>query len=1089
MKVVFTLLTASCFSISVYSHVPATEISPKNSVQTDFEAEILPPNRFPAVSVDTADITVSTDTVICQGDEAQLEAAGGDAYFWSPAAGLSCTNCPNPIASPDSTTVYTVSIVQDDLIIVRQVEVKVRTLELGPTVNVCANATFDINPNPDPDAQYIWSGTPGLSCSVCPSPVVSGLTPGTYILLGAAITPECFISDVLTIQVQMGQQPQYHIASDTIICAGQSIALGGMAEQGTQYFWSSKPAGFSDTTANPVVMPSATTRYFLEARNKTCAIAALDSITVVVSQPPNVQIQADTAICVGEAVLLAKNSAEPGVSYQWTPNNGTLNSDTIASPLAITFQNEQYSVTAIRGACTITRNVDITVVALTLGLNVEDTVRLCKGESIPIQALVSPASIPINWLPVNNLQISPDGKSAIASPLQTTRYIATATQPGCVRRDTVVIFVDSLPNDLSILPKDTVVCPGALVQLTSLTYDPADFAGIEFSWSPFLGQVTSDTLYNLVVQPDTTTIYQRITISGACVDTQTVRVNVYPKANLTIEPGDTAICPGQNVKLELTYTPGVSGIQWTPPNSLSCSQCDSPLATPTGTTTYQVTGNFFGCPVSANVEVEVKALPPLQFPSDVALCFGESVILNVADPQGATYVWTSTDPTFGTVTDAQPVVTPTQSAQYFVTANNGCILQSQIAITINSAILEVSGDTTICANSQVVLTASGTLPGSFFWSNGSVQTAQLVTPAENDTFSVIYTFADGCQLFDTVTITVLGASAAVDFPDDLELCPGESIQLNNTANPGTNYLWSTVPPSAFNTQDPTPIVAPTVTTTYKVTSSVGICTRMDEVVVTVYNANLTITEDTTICRGEAIELVANGFTTGTYEWNTGSQNPVISPVVDVVSADYSVTFTYGNGQCTQTASVTVNTAPNFNLAIVSDPDSSTIFLGQEIDLTAIVTPTQNLDNFNIQWSQGGEVFGSGETAVFVASGDFDTLRVVISATSPSGCAKTEVITFIVLLPDVQVPTAFTPNGDQVNDSFLLAVQEGLVTVDRMQIFNRWGAKIFESSDPNAQWDGRSGGEPSPPDVYFYRIWWRDGLGALRFVTGEVTLLR
>jgi gliding motility-associated-like protein len=88
-----------------------------------------------------------------------------------------------------------------------------------------------------------------------------------------------------------------------------------------------------------------------------------------------------------------------------------------------------------------------------------------------------------------------------------------------------------------------------------------------------------------------------------------------------------------------------------------------------------------------------------------------------------------------------------------------------------------------------------------------------------------------------------------------------------------------------------------------------------------------------------------------------------------------------------------------------------------------------------------------------------------------------------------VPNAFTPNGDGANDSFGLAIVEGIASVEKMEIYSRWGQKVFSSSDPNARWDGTIDGQDAPSDVYIFVIYYRGGDGALKLEKGDVTLLR
>ena len=95
-------------------------------------------------------------------------------------------------------------------------------------------------------------------------------------------------------------------------------------------------------------------------------------------------------------------------------------------------------------------------------------------------------------------------------------------------------------------------------------------------------------------------------------------------------------------------------------------------------------------------------------------------------------------------------------------------------------------------------------------------------------------------------------------------------------------------------------------------------------------------------------------------------------------------------------------------------------------------------------------------------------------------------------PDDQFPNAFTPNNDGVNETF-----RPLITCPveefTMEIFNRWGVKIFETTDPETGWDGNVNGQPAPVDTYIYRVQFFAVKGTERLLVKnemkEVTLLR
>ncbi|MBT7996678.1 MAG: gliding motility-associated C-terminal domain-containing protein, partial [Bacteroidetes bacterium] len=86
-----------------------------------------------------------------------------------------------------------------------------------------------------------------------------------------------------------------------------------------------------------------------------------------------------------------------------------------------------------------------------------------------------------------------------------------------------------------------------------------------------------------------------------------------------------------------------------------------------------------------------------------------------------------------------------------------------------------------------------------------------------------------------------------------------------------------------------------------------------------------------------------------------------------------------------------------------------------------------------------------------------------------------------------VPNSFTPNGDGINDMFL---PKGVfVSEYNLQIFNRWGEKLFESDDMNEGWDGSFKGEICPLGTYYFQIKGKGVNGKTEVHNGTVQLLK
>lgn len=875
--------------------------------------------------------TVTQDTAVCPGELAQLLATGGEIYQWFPEDGLSCTYCPNPVATIASTTTFQVAINSVCNVDTLSVEVGLLNADAGPDVTVCLNEELQFSAGSNfSGVTYLWNDPAGfLSCTDCPNPIVNATTPGTYNYEVTVSGPTCSFSDDLVLTVLSTEAPVFQISDDHDVCIGDAVNIGGTPTPGVSYNWYSDPAGFTSTDPNPAVAPGQTTVYYLEATNASCPLPSLDSVTVVVSNLPILNVVPDTVICQGDAVVLGSTAAEPGVTYTWSPALG-LDDPTLPNPTATPAQDISYTLTASRQGCSIQTTVNVDVTQISISLSNPDTIPICKGVSVPLFANALPAGTPVQWSPATGLNTT-TGANVIATPTVATNYVATVQVNGCIRMDTVHVGVDSLPWDMTILPADTTICQGEKVLLTSPIYEPGDFSQIEFQWLGG-GQLTPDSFYNLYVQPVATTIYRRIATNGFCADTLSATVTVIEVTSVTITPSDPQICPGESVELTAT-APVPIDFTWEPATNLSCTECPNPTASPASTMSYSVEGDYEGCPVGASVTVEVIPLPSIVPPTGV-VCLGSSTALNLAPNAAWNYSWTSPDVPGFASNDPAPVVTPTTTTTYTVVVDNGICPPQNFEVVVqvsNNPTLVVSNDTTVCGSNPVSLVASADgLPGNFTWSPGN-GTGPVFNPSlapGDNVFTVTYTNSCGVNLTESVTVTV---------------APGVAIDSVTSV--------------------------PTLDTVYQGTP-----------------------------------VVLSVFTTPT-----------------------DVTFDWSNGSTSDTASVTPLIPGN-------------------------VTYT-------------------------------------ITVTDALGCTAVEEVSFQVLQTEYDIPNAFSPNGDSMNDVFQVVINGENVTVLSIQVWNRWGQLVYEESNGNTGWDGKFKDEDAASDVYVYRISMRVPDGSTFTESGDLTLLR
>ena len=126
------------------------------------------------------------------------------------------------------------------------------------------------------------------------------------------------------------------------------------------------------------------------------------------------------------------------------------------------------------------------------------------------------------------------------------------------------------------------------------------------------------------------------------------------------------------------------------------------------------------------------------------------------------------------------------------------------------------------------------------------------------------------------------------------------------------------------------------------------------------------------------------------------------------------------------------------------------------------------NNLAYEWTFGedGRAYEANTLHTYQVAGTYENILHVINEIS--GCEDTsEPQEIIVFESDLQVPNVFTPNGDGINDEFRVAYRS--IKKYNITIFNRWGRKVYSSTNPAQGWDGRIGKGQASPGVYFYVI--------------------
>ncbi len=901
-----------------------------------------------------------------------VEPAGGYLYSWSPAAGLTSTTIANPVASPASTTTYTVTVT-DDHGCIKTASV---TVNVAPVLTAVAFADDNlIGDCPGSETQlhvtvnggeapysFSWLPVTDLSDPAVREPMASPAANTTYTVT-VTDANGCTATASVTVNVAPPLDVTAAVDDDLIgTCDGSvahltATATGG--EGGYAYLWSPATGLSAVDVANPTAKPASTTVYTVTV---TDANGCTDQATITVNVAPELAVTAsaddlfigtcETSVSHLDATV---TGGEGDYTYKWTPLTG-LDDNNIKTPTAKPAVTTTYTVTVTdANGCTATSDITITVrPALTLTLAVDDSsIGTCSESVAHITSTVGGGEPGYTylWTPAEGLSSDID-PNPTAKPDATTTYTLTVTdQNGCtISRDITINVVSPLTVTASAADPLIGTCPTSNTTLNAVALGGEP--GYTYSWQPVEG-LDNPSIQTPVADPAVTTTYTvTVTDNNQCTDTAMVTVNVAPDLTAVVSADDTNIgtCPTSVAHLDVTATGGEPGYTylWAPVAGLSDPNSKTPTAKPSATTIYTVTvTDANGCKTTASIEIVVAPVLNVTVAADdynIGTC-NTSVAALTATASGGepgyTYLW-SPPTELSAVDIANPVAKPTVTTTYtvLVTDNNGCTATSSLTITVAPELTATAtvSDPNIgtCQDSRTTLDVivNGGEPGyTYSWQpvddlNDPAIKNPTAKPAATTTYTVTITDNNSCETTASVTVTVLPELVAVAAADDLIIgtCSTSRSNLSVTVTggePGYTYSWS--PVTGLNNPNlSNPIAKPAVTTTYTVTvRDANGCEATDDITITVADElGVTAMADDYIlstCSTSRAQITATAtggeeLAGGGYTWSWAptaglSATNIPNPVAKPESTTtYTVTVTDANG-CTAVNTITIEVRP------------------------------------------------------------------------------------------------------------------------------------------------------------------------------------
>lgn len=449
----------------------------------------------------------------------------------------------------------------------------------------------------------------------------------------------------------------------------------------------------------------------------------------------------------------------------------------------------------------------------------------------------------------------------------------------------------------------------------------------------------------------------------------------------------------------------------------------------------------------------------------VNTCLNDTTFFSLTDSITVDSIhWNFGDPGSG-VNNTSAVYAPGHvypaAGTYTVTVNTylGSALQTSTATVTITAGPQVSlgSDTSFCAGSPVALTLNAGSANTYSWQDGS--TSQTFNATAFGTYYVNATNSCGTT---TDTIHITASPAPVVIFNDITICAGQTASLS--ASGAGTYSWSA---GAVPTGTGTATAGPLVTTTYTVTGSFGGCSSTDAATVIVHSLPVPAftASVTSGCAPLCVQFNETGSASCTslsYSFGDGATSTNSAPVNCYETAGiYSVAIscTDANG-CTGTTSV-ANMISVFNtpLAAYTMAPSGVVEAGSTITFS-----NSSVGAAAVEWSFGDPASGPGNTSflsfpthTYPEAGEY---CITLIAAAAGGCSDT-VSDCISVISDITIPNVFTPNGDGLNELFVIKNLEPGVAV--LKVYNRWGGLIYESSAYKNDWNGKNVSD----GVYYY----------------------
>ncbi|MCS6905760.1 MAG: immunoglobulin domain-containing protein, partial [Bacteroidia bacterium] len=680
---------------------------------------------------------------------------------------------------------------------------------------------------PANQATYRWSGPGGFSRTTdlveIQNATINESGRYTVTLRIANCAPTVATTDVI-----INPQPSVAISSNSPVCTGSTLELGGIPFTNGTYIWSG-PNGFS-ATGQRVLIRNVTTanagNYSVTLTVPGCApVVATRNITVGLPLQPGITIGTNAPVCTGESINLTvdlgpNNRALSGVRYLWTGPSGFVS--TFQNPVFVNVSTENsgtYRVQVQSPGCEAFIDSVIAIVNEPPRPPLITTNSpLCQGEAIRLTAISAPDA-DYRWTgPASFSATGPFPVRFSAAPEHSGTYRVIVSRPGCPPTSGYVgVFVHPRPVATSNSP----LCKGQQLNLQAPYFPDA-----EYRWSGPGG--FSSTLQNPFIPNVTTANSGTYTVAiilrnpnrnePCAVQSLTTEVRVNEISGEIRVSYNGPICEGNTLNLFAAVPPGTF-YYWLGPNGFISTE-PTPQIPNAQQSIHSGRYNIIipGCNAAAFVDVEINKRPSfITATGNSPLCAGQTLSLNAPFFVNATYNWAGPGGFSSTLQNpTRPNVTTGFAGVYTVTVRiPGClpVVGETNVIEIGPGAVARS-NSPVCADGELRLDAEFVPGARYRWSGPLGFTSTLRSPViepvsiqNRGVYTVTVTLPHGpCSVSVATTEVIVNEPPAGPAPrSNSPVCVGQNLRLSAAYVPGVAYfIWEG--PNGFTSTENNPVI-------------------------------------------------------------------------------------------------------------------------------------------------------------------------------------------------------------------------------------------------------------------------------------------